>query len=198
MGQARPEQEAVDRAARAEDVQPRVDAQQVARPEGQDAEHEQEPLVAPAHVADEPVRERERDRQRHRRRDDRHPDRRPHRVDVGRDAEEVAVVVERPVVDDVVVDRLPEAVADDQPERDEEEQPEQDERGQEARVLRQRRGTPAAGRLPRRRPAPPRGSSRASCSDGYAPNTSLKASTYACSSPAGPLIVIFSAFSGWL
>ena len=33
---------------------------------------------------------------------------------------------------------------------------------------------------------------------GQAPNTSLKASTYACSSPAGPLIVIFRAFSGLL
>src|SRR5581483_12376748 len=42
---------------------------------------------------------------------------------------------DRPVVDDVVVDRLPEAVTDDQPERHGEEDPEQPERRQEAEVL---------------------------------------------------------------
>ena len=53
-------EEAVDRALRAEDVDPRVDAEQVARPERQDHEQEQQPWQSPRHVPDEPVRERER------------------------------------------------------------------------------------------------------------------------------------------
>jgi len=47
-------------------------------------------------------------------------------------AEEVAVVLERPVVDDLVVEVLPEAEADDQAERDEEEQPEVEARRDQA------------------------------------------------------------------
>ena len=150
--QSGPLEEAVHRALRAEDRQPRVDPEQVARPERQDHEDEQKLLVALRHVPCEPVRKRERDHERQRRRRHRHPDRRPQRPDIGRDAEEVAVVVERPVVDDVVVDGPPEAVTDDQPERDEEEQAEEDEGGTEPRVFAEpARPRPAPGATQRQR-----------------------------------------------
>src|SRR5262249_41492042 len=72
--------------------------------------------------------------------------RRPHGGDVRRDAEEVAVVPERPVVDDLVVDDLPEAVGDDDPERHQEEGPEEDDRRQEAGVGGGGLGEPPASR----------------------------------------------------
>jgi hypothetical protein len=49
------------------------------------------------------------------------------------------------VVDDLVVEVLPEAEADDQPERDEEEEPEQDRGGREAAEAGEEGGGPAAG-----------------------------------------------------
>ncbi len=171
VGDVRPLQEAVDRSALAEDVEPRVDAEQVARPEREDDEHEQEALELPRHVADEPVGERERDQDRDRGRGDGDPDRRPERPEIGRDAEEVAVVVERPVVDDVVVDRLPEAVGDDQRERSDEEESVENERREEAR--RTGRGRPS------RRPA------ARSCA---APRPSAGGSAGASRAPSGSII----------
>src|SRR5207244_5857598 len=67
-----------------------------------------------------------------------------HRLHVRRDAEEVAVVPERPVVNDVVVDHFPEAVDDDDPERNEEEAAEQDDCREKRRVGRGRGTEPAA------------------------------------------------------
>src|SRR5205823_8813182 len=53
----RPLEEAVDRAAVAEDVEPRVDAEEIARPEREDHEDEQQSLKSARHVPDEPIRE---------------------------------------------------------------------------------------------------------------------------------------------
>src|SRR5581483_6450914 len=133
-----PLQEPVEHTLLAEDRQPRVHAEQVARPERDDHEHEERRTEARRHVARQPVRERERESDRDRRRENGDPQRRPHRRHVRADAEEVAVVAGRPVVDDRVVDRLPERVTDDDPERDEEAQPEQQDRRDEPDVRRER------------------------------------------------------------
>src|SRR5207244_1081704 len=77
-------------------------------------------------VGREPVGDREREGKRDSRRHERDPQRGAHRRDVGPGGEEIVVVVERPVVNDVVVDHLPEAVTDDDPERDEEKSAEED------------------------------------------------------------------------